>query len=95
MSTADGRELHPKRQQRVGVGERVVLSLPGGGGYGDPFEREPTLVALDVRDGLVSVDRAGAAYGVVLKEGEEPGSCVPDPEATASLRAASRSEEGP
>ena len=95
VSTADGRELHPKRQQRVGSGERVVLSLPGGGGYGDPFEREPALVARDVGDGLVSVDRASAAYGVVLKEGEAPGSCVPDPEATARVRAASRSEEGP
>ncbi len=95
VSTADGRELHPKRQQRVGTGERVVLSLPGGGGYGDPFEREPALVARDVGDGLVSVDRASAAYGVVLKEGEAPGSCVPDPEATARVRAASRSEEGP
>jgi N-methylhydantoinase B len=95
VSTADGRELHPKRQQRVGAEERVVLSLPGGGGYGDPFEREPALVARDVGDRLVSVDRASAAYGVVLKEGEEPGSCVPDPEATASLRAASGLEEGP
>ena len=94
VSTADGRELHPKRQQRVGAGERVVLSLPGGGGYGDPFEREPALVARDVGDGLVSVDRASTAYGVVLKEGDERGSCVPDPEATASLRVAARPEEG-
>ena len=94
MSTADGRGLHPKRQQRVGAGERVVLSLPGGGGYGDPFEREPALVASDVEDGLVSVDRAADIYGVVLKEGDEPGSCVPDPEATASLRAKPRQERG-
>ncbi|MBA2534520.1 MAG: hydantoinase B/oxoprolinase family protein [Rubrobacter sp.] len=94
VSTTDGRDLHPKRQQRIEAGERVVLSLPGGGGYGAPFERDPALVARDVRDGLVSVDRAGDVYGVVLKEGEEPGSRIPDPEATASLRSATRVGEG-
>ena len=93
VRTADGRELHPKRQQPMQAGERAVLSLPGGGGYGEPSEREPDLVARDVGDGLVSVERAREVYGVVLKSGDEPGSYVPDPEATASLRAASRPEE--
>lgn len=84
VGTADGRELHPKRQQRIEAGERVVLSLPGGGGYGDPFERDPDLVARDVRDGLVCAERARELYGVVL-EGE-PGSHAIDAEATARLR---------
>ena len=95
MSTADGRGLHPKRQQRIGAEERVVLSLPGGGGYGDPLERDPELVARDVEDGLVCVERAGDAYGVVLKEGERSGSYAPDTEATDRLRATSRQEKGP
>src|SRR5215212_7527721 len=83
VSTTEGRGLHPKRQQRIEAEERVVLSLPGGGGYGDPLEREPDLVAADAENGLVSVERAREVYGVVLREGEEPGSYAPDPEATA------------
>jgi N-methylhydantoinase B len=66
--------------------ERVVLSLPGGGGYGKPSEREPDRVAHDVENGLVSTDRAGEAYGVVVK-GKGSGSYVPDSGATARLRA--------
>jgi N-methylhydantoinase B len=83
VSTTEGRELHPKRQQRIEAGERIVLSLPGGGGYGDPLGRDPALVAADAENGLVSVERAREVYGVVLREGEEPGSYAPDPEATA------------
>ena len=73
VNTADGRELHPKRQQRIEAGERVVLSLPGGGGYGDPSERDPGLVTADVENGLVSAERAREVYGVV-EEDERPGS---------------------
>ena len=91
VRTANGKELHPKRQQRMEAGERVILSLPGGGGYGDPFERKPELVARDVSDGLVSMERAREVYGVVVRE--EPGTCVPEPEANAGLRASVRPEE--
>lgn len=38
----------------------------GGGGFGDPLERDPALVAHDVREGKVSPERALADYGVVL-----------------------------
>ena len=38
----------------------------GGGGYGDPFTREPTRVLADVRDGYVSVAGARERYGVVV-----------------------------
>lgn len=87
VSTTKGRELHPKRQQRIEAEERVVLSLPGGGGYGEAFGRDPALVAADTGNGLVSVERAREVYGVVLKEGAEPGSYAPDAEATGRLRA--------
>jgi N-methylhydantoinase B len=88
VSTTDGRELHPKRQQRMDAGERVVLSLPGGGGYGDPLEREPELVARDVENGLVSVERAREVYNVALTRNRD-GNCVVDEEETARLRVAS------
>ena len=91
--TADGRELHPKRQQHIEAGERVVLSLPGGGGYGEPSERDPELVARDVGDGLISEERARDVYCVVLKGVEGPKSDDPDGEAAASLRATSHSQE--
>src|SRR5918998_598136 len=67
VRTANGRELHPKRQQHIEAGERVILSLPGGGGYGEPSERDPELVARDVGDGLISEERAREVYCVVLK----------------------------
>src|SRR5262249_756839 len=44
----------------------LVLQSAGGGGYGDPLDREPERVAVDVRDGLVSAARARDVYGVVL-----------------------------
>ncbi len=45
----------------------LVLQSAGGGGYGDPLDREPDRVAADVREGLVSFARARDAYGVVLR----------------------------
>jgi N-methylhydantoinase B len=94
VRTTGNKELHPKRQQRIGAEERVILSLPGGGGYGDPLERDPDLVARDVEDGLVSVERANDDYGVVLVEGEAPGVYTVDAEATARLRAEAAPDPG-
>jgi N-methylhydantoinase B len=87
VRTTGGKELHPKRQQRIGAEERVVLSLPGGGGYGNPLEREPDLVACDIEDGLVSIERAREVYGVALTQTGQHGRYAVDAEATARLRA--------
>jgi 5-oxoprolinase (ATP-hydrolysing)/N-methylhydantoinase A len=40
--------------------------MAGGGGWGDPLERDPAAVARDVRNGKVTADAALEAYGVVL-----------------------------
>jgi N-methylhydantoinase B len=80
---ASGVEMKAKGRQRVAAGDRLVLEMPGGGGYGDPHARNPELVALDVRDGLVSRQAAELSYGVVLAA---DGSV--DAEATARARAA-------
>jgi N-methylhydantoinase B len=62
----------PKAPPQYGlwrVGPSILrMASPGGGGYGDPLEREPDAVARDVRDGLVSPAAALEAYGVVLDE---------------------------
>ncbi|MBV9538634.1 MAG: hydantoinase B/oxoprolinase family protein, partial [Acidisphaera sp.] len=53
----------------VPLGSGDVFSRPtaGGGGYGDPLERDPALVREDVADDYVSLDRARKDYGVVLR----------------------------
>jgi len=54
----------------------------GGGGYGDPLERDPQLVAENVRDGFISLKSAREIYGVAL----DPKSFVIDQPATERLR---------
>lgn len=52
---------HPLR-----AGDLVVMQSAGGGGFGDPLEREPERVRADVAAGYVSPERARERYGVVL-----------------------------
>lgn len=53
----DGKELKPKGWQHVPTGRRLVLHLPGGGGYGDPALRNTDARAEDILKGYVSGDR--------------------------------------
>jgi N-methylhydantoinase B len=46
-------------------GDVQYVRFMGGGGYGDPIDREPAAVAADVERGLVTADAARAIYGVV------------------------------
>jgi N-methylhydantoinase B len=46
----------------------VIVRTGGGGGWGDPLERDPSLVRSDVIEQLVSRRRAEEAYGVVLRD---------------------------
>ena len=64
----------------------VSLRTPGGGGYGEPTEREPERVVEDIRDGKVSPAAAAEEYGVVLDDGDL------DAEATDECRASLREE---
>jgi N-methylhydantoinase B len=45
---------------------RIVIASPGGGGFGNPRQRDPNAVARDVADGIVSPMRAREIYGVAL-----------------------------
>jgi N-methylhydantoinase B len=55
----------PLRQQDI-----VYLDKWGGGGYGDPLERDPDLVAEDFREGYISAESAQDIYGVVIRNGK-------------------------
>ncbi len=48
-------------------GDRVHVRTPGGGGYGDPLERDPEAVLRDVRLERYSIAQAAEMFGVVLK----------------------------
>jgi N-methylhydantoinase B len=52
----------------VSAGETITILTPGGGGYGNPFERDPELVLADVQRGVVTKDRALTDYGVVIDD---------------------------
>ena len=67
---------------RLHRGDRVRITSPSGGGYGQPLEREPQRVAADVQEHLVSVESAARLYGVVVD-----GSGEVDGPATKRLRA--------
>ncbi|MEO8889727.1 MAG: hydantoinase B/oxoprolinase family protein, partial [Jatrophihabitantaceae bacterium] len=81
------RQVLPSKCHDVAVVPGDVLHFVtwGGGGWGDPLERDPALVALEVRRGLVSADGA-RRYGVALG----PDGAVDD-RATDELRGSLRS----
>ncbi|WP_432839867.1 hydantoinase B/oxoprolinase family protein [Dactylosporangium sp. CA-092794] len=52
------------KRTAVAAGDRVTLLTAGGGGHGDPRERDPGLVREDVAEGYVSPEAARDVYGV-------------------------------
>jgi N-methylhydantoinase B len=50
----DGTRMRPKGWQHVPAGRRLILKLPGGGGYGDPAERSASARAEDRSKGYVT-----------------------------------------
>jgi N-methylhydantoinase B len=62
--SSDGAPRNPKLTQLLPAGSRVVLELPGGGGFDDPRERDREAVAEDVAEGIVSRAAAGRDYGL-------------------------------
>jgi len=88
IDRADGtRAVLPSKVHDVPVAPGDVLHFVtwGGGGWGDPLSRDPDLVALEVRRGLVSAEGA-ERYGVVVRDGAVDGS------ATDALRERMRAE---
>lgn len=76
--------LPPFAEPVIEVGEAIVSESSSGGGYGDPLERDPYLVAHRVREEWISKEFAEKIYGVVVDDSKEE--YVPDIEATKVLR---------
>ena len=53
------------RHVTLRAGDRIVSHIPGGGGYGDPADRDRALVASDLKNGLISADHAKKFYKFV------------------------------
>jgi N-methylhydantoinase B len=76
-------ELNSKVSLDLKQGQMISIQTPGGGGYGNPLQRDPAAVLQDVRLDKLSPERARDVYGVAL---DTTGQAV-DPEATTRLRA--------
>ena len=68
-----GRTYHPphlSKDQDITIrpGDRVMVSTPGGGGFGDPLRRAPRLVASDTASGYYSVEQARNMFAVILTD---------------------------
>ena len=70
-------------RQEVPAGTTARIVTAGGGGWGDPLERDPARVAADVLEGYVSIDAARDHYGVVFR----PDTLEVDLPATVARRA--------
>jgi N-methylhydantoinase B len=71
---------NPKAQWDLKSHQTVHLNTPGGGGYGDPFSRDPELVWKDVVAGYVTPEAAARDYGVVIRFTGGPDELVRLPE---------------
>jgi len=61
----------------LSAGDRVRLDLPGGGGYGEPTDRDPEAVLEDYLNGFLTADRAEDVYGVRIDTENEDIDDVP------------------
>ncbi|MBU1341388.1 MAG: hydantoinase B/oxoprolinase family protein, partial [Proteobacteria bacterium] len=78
----NGENADPSGLTFMEPGDRISFISAGGGGYGDPFERDPKAVEKDVQYGYVSIEKAKSEYGVVI----EPESLELDLSGTQQLR---------
>ena len=89
----DGETAEPKTVLWMEPESVVAMNLPGGGGYGNPFERDPEKVLDDVINQYVSIQQAETQYGVVIRfDGNSndlvrlPGDFSIDVQATHAIR---------
>ncbi|MFQ5829126.1 MAG: hydantoinase B/oxoprolinase family protein [Candidatus Methylomirabilia bacterium] len=71
---------------RLPAGGRLRITTSGGGGFGNPLDREPEHVLQDVLEGKITSEHARSAYGVVIEDQDV------DRRATETLRQHLREE---
>ena len=83
LDAVDGTYFHFGRKPVWATEPNAVLryQTAGGGGWGDPLERDPEMVRRDVRDEYVSLEAAASEYGVVIE-----GDPIADPEGVCISR---------
>jgi N-methylhydantoinase B len=74
----------------MAAGQRLNYDYGGGGGWGNPLDRDPQAVLDDVLDEYVSTEGAARDYGVVLEGSLDDLTLAVDTEATNALRASRR-----
>ncbi|MBM2802635.1 MAG: hydantoinase B/oxoprolinase [Deltaproteobacteria bacterium] len=95
VTMGDGAKLHAKALKDLKETDVIHINLPGGGGYGDPFERDPQKILWDVIEGYVTAEAAEKDYRVAIRyQGNAqdlvklPGDWHIDEARTAALRGA-------
>ncbi len=78
----NGEPGNPYGLTQLKPGDVVTIDAPGGGGYGNPLERDPEMVLNDVIEGYVSIESAKNDYGVII----DPETLEIDWEETKRLR---------
>ena len=86
----EARLLDSKLTMHLRRGDVFRHELPGGGGWGDPLDRDPSNVLSDVRNEYISVDGANCDYGVVI----DTSTWIVDLVATQNLRESRRRSRG-
>src|SRR5262249_23929343 len=97
VSLGRGTRLHAKSLVDLRAGDTVYVNLPGGGGYGEPLQRDSQKVLWDVIEGYITPEEAEKNYAVAVRyvgKPEElvklPDHWVIDESRTAELRAAAK-----
>ncbi len=85
----DGRSYRPEHVTKdegimMGAGDAARLATPGGGGWGNPMQRDTARVLRDVIDEFITADEAQSEYGVVVLASAE--GFVLDDDATRTCR---------
>ncbi len=78
----NGENADPSGLTFCDPGDQICFISAGGGGYGNPFERDPKAVEKDVQYGYVSIEQARLDYGVVI----DPETLTVNPTETAHIR---------
>src|SRR6266404_6014883 len=72
VTLSDGTRLNAKALKDLKDGEIVHINRPGGGGYGDPLQRDAQRVLWDVIEGYITGEEAEKKYGVAIRYTGKP-----------------------